>query len=181
MAFKNTHKKYGPPAQFLHWLIGFGIIGMLALGFYMAGLERSPGKFELYGLHKSVGIVILALVILRVIWRFMNVSPAPLPHHKRWEVLLAKSVQGVLYLGMVILPLSGWVMSSAGGHPVRLFNMVTMPALVEKNKMVGEWASEIHEVTAYIMIVAIALHIAGALKHHVIDKDETLFRMLPWK
>ncbi|MCB9987899.1 MAG: cytochrome b [Rhodospirillales bacterium] len=180
MCFKNTAERFGLVAQGFHWVIAFLIVGMLALGLYMEEMERSPEKFELYGIHKSFGILVLALVVLRILWRFMNATPAPLPNHQRWEVVLAKSVQGILYLMMMVMPLSGWMMSSAGGHDVAFFGLFTMPPLVEKSKEIGEIASEIHEVAAWIMIGAIVLHVAGALKHKLIDKDGTVARMLPW-
>ena len=180
MCLKNTAERFGFVAQGFHWVIGLLIIGMLALGFYMADLEPGPEMLKLYGLHKSFGALVLMLVILRIIWRLMNVTPSPLAGHARWEVVLAKSVQGILYLAMLSMPLSGWLLSSSAGYPVSFFGLFDLPALVGKSKPLHDLAEEIHEITAFVLIGALTLHIAGALKHHIIDRDETIARMLPW-
>ncbi len=182
MCIKNTAERYGLVAQAFHWIMAVLMIGMLAFGLYLAEaeLERGPLMFKLYGLHKSIGVLILGLVLLRIVWRFMNVTPAALPTHKRWEVILSKAVHGFLYLGMIGLPLSGWVMSSAGGHPVEFFGLFELPAIVEKSKALGKEAHEAHEILGSVVIGLIVLHFAGALKHKIIDKDSTIMKMLPF-
>lgn len=162
----------------LHWLIALLILGLLAVGFYMEDLPASPDKFAIYGLHKSIGIVVLGLVIIRILARLRGPIPPPLPSHKKWEVNLAHLIHGIFYLAMLGMPLSGWAMSSAGGHPVTLFGL-NLPPLVGEDKALGAIMRDIHGILALIFVGGIALHVAGALKHHFIDRDGTLTRMWP--
>jgi cytochrome b561 len=140
-------------------------------------LENSPFKFEIYGLHKSFGIIILALVIGRIIWKAINPKPMEMDTHEKWEKTLAKLAHGFLYLSMIGMPLTGWLMSSAGGHPVKLFGL-ELPALMEKNPDIGKLMNQTHEILSYMLIAAILLHAVGAFKHHFIDRDNTLKRMM---
>lgn len=179
MGMKNTKESYGCVAQAFHWGLALLLIGALGVGLYMSDLEPDPFKFKLYGLHKAVGVLILALAALRLAWRFMNIVPPPLPHHKNWEVILARVVHYALYGLMLAIPLSGWAMSSAGGHPVSFFGLFELPPLVGKDRELGEEIAEIHETLAWTLVGVAALHIAGALKHHFVDRDGIMRRMLP--
>lgn len=179
MCLKNTTERFGLVAQGIHWLMALMIVVMLGVGFYMETMERGPDLFKLMAMHKAVGIIVLVLAVLRVIWVFMNVSPAPLPDHKKWEKVLAKIVQGIMYLAMIAMPLSGWIMSSAGGHAISIFGLFDMPAIVAENKELGKMANQAHGIIAWVLISTIVLHLAGAYKHKLIDKDETMQRMLP--
>lgn len=181
MIWRNTTEKYGAVAISFHWVIAILVIAMLAVGLIMTEMDPSPQMFKIYALHKSVGILVLTLAVLRVIWRLSNPHPSSLPTHKAWEKFLAKLVHVLLYAALFIMPLSGWIMSSAKGFPVNLFGIegLTLPDLVKPDKDTAELAGEIHEVAAYSLIAAIALHFGGAMKHHVIDRDGTLRRMLP--
>ncbi len=177
MCVKNTKDKYGVMAKGFHWIIGLAMLCLLVVGIYMADLDKSPLKWELYDLHKATGIFVLALASLRVIWRFMNVQPESLPTHKIWEKALSKITHIVLYVTMLGMPLSGWVMSSAGEHPISFFGLFKVPPIVGKNEELGELAHEIHGILGYMLLVTIGLHLAGVAKHHFLDKDETLNRM----
>ncbi|WP_019895355.1 cytochrome b [Hydrogenovibrio halophilus] len=178
MALYNTDSKFGLVTRANHWLTAILVIGMIALGIYMAGLPDSPDKFALYDVHKSVGIGILALVILRLIWLKISPNPPILPG-KRWEEILAHSVRGLLYLSLLAMPIAGWVMSSAGGHEVTFFELFTLPALAPESEAIGDVAKAVHAFVGKILFPAlIILHIAGALKRHFVYKDNTLNRML---
>ena len=179
MMVKNTHTQYGAVSKTLHWLIGLTIIGLLTVGLYMEGLDASPLKFQIYGLHKAIGIIVLAAFFVRIFWRFTNIVPHALPSHKSWEKFLAHSVHLLLYVAMIGMPISGWAMSSAAGYPVDMFGLFTLPHLVEKDEGLSDLMREVHAIMGYGLIAAICLHVAGALKHHVLDKDNTLKRMLP--
>lgn len=180
MIWRNTTENYGLVAKGFHWLIALLVIGLLALGLYMSAQEPpTPQVFKLYALHKSLGITVLALAVLRVLWRLYNAHPLPLPNHKAWEKVLAKAVHAFLYLSLFLMPLSGWVMSSAKGYSVSVFNLFTLPDFVPRSDSLAEAAEEVHEIAAYTLIAIVVLHAAGAIKHHVIDKDSTLRRMLP--
>ena len=179
MQLKNTPDKYGLIAQAFHWLIGLTIIAMIPFGWWMEGLEANPEKYKFYGLHKSIGVVVLALVILRFFWRRMNETVENLKTHKPWEKILSKTVHIALYVLMLAMPLSGWLMSSAGGHPVSIFGLFTVPPLVNKDPALGKILNSAHSLIAWGVIAIMSLHVLGALKHHFLDKDKTLRRMLP--
>ena len=175
---KNSDTAYGDVAKLFHWIIGLGIIAMLALGLYMSDLPNEPSKFELFGLHKSIGITLLILMGGRVLWRLYTGAPNQLASHPAWERKLAICIHYLLYAAAILMPLSGWAMSSAGGYPVSLFGL-PVPALMSKNQALGNFFSAAHSVLGWVLIVSISLHVLGALKHVFIDRDETLKRMLP--
>lgn len=179
MNLKNTKERYGGVAKGFHWLVAVIVLGMLPLGYYMTGLDFSPFKLQLYGLHKSFGTLILFLVILRLVWRLGGPVPQSLPQHHKWERRLAHITHYALYAALFLMPLSGWVMSSAGDFPHSFFGLFEMPDLTEKNKAIFDQSRFMHEVLACALIVLVGLHFAGAVKHHIIDRDETLLRMLP--
>ena len=176
MGLKNTKDSYGLVAKIFHWPMALIILGLILVGLYMSSVEPSPEKLQLIYYHKSFGILILWLVGLRLIWRAFNKPPIALPNHKGWERLLAKLAHFFLYAAMIGMPLSGWLMSSAGEYPVPFFGL-EMPDLVSKNPDLGSLMHSVHEVLAYMLIGVIILHSLGALKHHFMDEDETLKRM----
>ena len=178
MAARNTPHTYGWVAKLFHWVMAALMLGMLALGYYMSDLPKSPFKFDLYWWHKSFGTLVLMLVAVRLAWKATNprVTPVAMP---RWQILTAKSVHLALYLLMFAMPLSGLVMSSAFGFPVSFFGLFTVPDMVAPDRALGSLAAEAHELGMYALFGLITLHVAGAFKHHFIDKDETLRRMLP--
>jgi cytochrome b561 len=178
MALKNTKTSYGWVSRFLHWFIFLAVAGMLAVGLYMEDQKITPDILKLYGLHKSVGITILALAVLRLIWAVSNTAPDMLGLEKPWEKLAARAVHGLLYLCLFLMPLSGWLMSSAAGYPVSVFGLVTLPNLVEPSKALHELAEETHELVAYGFMGLIAAHAGAAFLHHFKKKDRTLIRKI---
>ncbi|MFN3826079.1 MAG: cytochrome b [Micavibrio sp.] len=181
MIWRNTTEKYGAVAIGFHWLMAILVITLLVVGLVMTEMDPSPQMFKIYATHKSVGIVVLALAVLRVLWRIANPHPRALPTHQAWEKFLARLVHVILYAALFVMPLSGWIMSSAKGFPVNLFWIegLTLPDLVKPDEGIADLAKEIHEVAAFGLMGAIALHFGGAMKHHLIDRDGTLRRMLP--
>lgn len=177
MGLKNTKDSYGLVSKALHWITALIILALVLVGLYMTQLAYSPFKLEIYALHKSFGILVLWLVGLRIIWKLLTAKPEAHPNHKWWEKLLAKLTHIFLYIAMIGMPLSGWLMSSAGEYPVPFFG-IQMPDLVDKNPQLAGLMNNIHEILAYILIGAVLLHAVGALKHHFIDRDSTLLRML---
>jgi cytochrome b561 len=180
MTLRNTSTAWGTIAKSFHWTMAVLIIAMLALGLYMTDLTPSPTMFRLYALHKSTGILILAIVALRLCWKGINRQPISLPSHAPWERLLAHLTHWFLYFAAVFMPLSGWVMTSAANFHVRVFMLFNLPDIVSPDKALSHRAGEFHSVLAWVLMGAIGLHILGALKHHVIDRDITLKRMLPF-
>jgi cytochrome b561 len=175
--WKNTSDTYGGVSRLLHWSTALIVLGLLGLGFYMHEVEAGPFKFQLYGLHKSFGILVLTLAALRIFWHLTTACPAALGTHQKWEKFLSKMIHLFLYITLIGMPLSGWIMSSAGQFPVRFFNLFDIPPLTGKDETLFKNMQEIHEMFAYGLIAALALHIAGAVKHHLIDRDSTLRRM----
>jgi cytochrome b561 len=176
----TTTTIYDPVARSFHGVMLVMILGLLAVGLYMTDLEPSPDKWQLYGLHKAIGMIALALIVARILWRATHQPPPALATHAQWERRLAGLVHGLLYFGMVAMPVSGYVMSSAGGHGISLFGLVDIPLLIQKNQAVGMVARTVHEFAGYALMAAIALHVAGAVKHAIIDRDPTLGRMFRW-
>lgn len=181
MRFKNTSTHYGFISKSFHTVMAIMIIGLLVVGLYMEDLDVSPYKFKLYGLHKSFGALVLALVILRLSWRLLSPPPGMLTKTmKDWEINLAKVIHVSLYFAMFLMPLSGWLMSSAANYPVSVFGLVQLPDLVAPGEERAELYKQVHELVGYTFILLIALHVLGALKHHFINKDNTLRRMMPF-
>ncbi|MGH1456171.1 MAG: YceI family protein [Alphaproteobacteria bacterium] len=163
-------------SKIIHWITALIFCGLLFVGFYMTGLPFSEDKFAIYALHKSFGLLILLLVSVRVLIHVFIKKPKPLETHKPWEKVLSKIAHMFLYFAMFALPVSGWVMSSAGDFTIAFFG-IDVPDIVEKDEEVFGNAREAHEIIALIVIGVIGVHILGALKHHFIDRDATLQRM----
>ncbi len=174
--FKNTISHFGLVSKGMHWLMALLIIGLLAVGLYMTNLPAGEQKSTLYGWHKSFGIIILVLALLRVIWSLSNKTPSL--NIVRYEQIAARCMHFILYILMIFMPLSGWIMSCAAGHPPSLFGMVTLPNIVAPNNELRDVFALMHQWIAYCLIVLIVIHVLAALKHHFIDKNDILRRML---
>lgn len=179
----RVEKRYDPVAVTLHWVIAFSIISMIPLGFFMGDLPISI-RFDGYAVHKSLGLTVLALSIFRFIWRLLNPPPALPSGMKPHERKLAKLTHWLFYLLIVAMPLSGWLMVSASRkYPTVYFWLgevpfIPMPVGID-GKATAEFFNQYHELLAYGALVLIVLHIGAALKHHFINKDSVLTRMLP--
>ena len=165
-------EKYSVPMRALHWLMAICIMGMIFSGWYMAGLDdTAPDKFSLYPWHKSFGVLLLGLIVIRIIVRLASALPdiqATLPNYER---NLARLAHLLLYLLMVIVPVSGFIMSDAGGHDILFFGL-ELPDLLETNKQLGGTAHEMHEYAGYFLLGVVVVHILGALKHRFMDHPE---------
>ena len=173
----STVMRYTTPAIVLHWLVALLIFVAFPLGLYMADLPASPDKLKLFSYHKWIGITVLMLVALRMVWRLTH-TPPPLPSDMaRWERLASQIVHGLLYLLILAIPLSGWLMSSAEGFQTVWFGVLPLPDLIGKDKALGETLGEVHETLNYVMLALVVLHVAAALKHHVLERQPYLQRM----
>ena len=170
---------YTRSAIFLHWFMALALTANFLLGLTMSDLALSPQKLQFYSWHKWAGITLLGLVTLRLIWRAMNRPPTLLPSPV-WQQRAAKFSHALLYVLMFAIPLSGWLMSSAGGFTVTYLGILPLPDLVSKNKALFELLKETHEILNFSLLGVVALHALAALKHHFIDRDASLYRMLPW-
>ncbi|MDO5652542.1 MAG: cytochrome b [Brachymonas sp.] len=180
---RDTPKRLSHLTLFLHWTVGLGFLAVLAVGFYM----KSTATFALYPLHKSFGVLLFALVMARVVWRVINGFPTEMGQHQPWEHTLARVVHWVLLIGTLLMPLSGMLMSIMGGSGLQLFGLELWPnnpmpevpgRNLPLNPALTRFARSMHGIVAWAMVVAIALHVAAAFKHHFIDRDGTLSRML---
>lgn len=179
MAFRNSTARWGWIAQALHWLTALLVIGTATVGLLMDELPNSPWKIEVYGLHKSFGLTILAIVVLRLLWRLIDPRPALPSDMPAWQKGLSSLVHGLLYAALLAMPLTGWLYNSAANFPLRWFGIVRVPALWPADRDVREIAGDAHELIFYVIAALFLVHVAGALKHHFIDRDATLSRMLP--
>jgi len=168
---------YTPVAKSLHWLMALLILGLLALGTYMSDLPLSPQKLELYAWHKWAGVTVFVLVWLRLAWRVAHRPPGlPASLSSRMR-LAAHAGHAALYVLMVLIPLSGWLMSSAKGFQTVWFGVLPIPDLIGKDKLLGDILEETHEMLSSLLMLTLAGHVAAALWHHFVLKDDTLRRM----
>jgi cytochrome b561 len=177
-----NQERYSGLSRALHWISALIILGLIVLGWYMTGLaEDDPSRRGIYGFHKAMGILTVFLFFARIVW--LRIAPAPaLPSvFNEKERLVTKGVQSLLYVLILLIPVSGYVMSMAGGHPVSFFGLFDMPVLMGKNEAVGGFAHEAHAILSYAALALVALHMAGAIKHRLLDKNgpsDVLARML---
>lgn len=176
---KNTSNSFGSVAKAFHWLIALGIIGMLIVGFIMADMNPSSTKYMLYGYHKSTGVLILLFVGLRLIWRFLNPTPQLPKTLRPWHHHVAKLSPIALYSLMFLMPLSGTILSQAGGHPITIYGLFTLPNILPKLPALSKVAGMVHEYGAFAFIGILTLHVGAALYHHFIIKTNILRRMMP--
>lgn len=179
MHFKNSPSRWGSTSILLHWVVAITVISLFSLGLWMTSLTYydawyTRGPF----IHKSVGIILFVVLILRLVWRKVSPPPLPLSEHATWEKKLAHWVHGGLYLLLIAIMFSGYFISTADGRGISVFDWIEVPAFVLGVEQQEELAGTIHFYLAITMMILVALHAAGALKHHFIDKDETLRRML---
>jgi cytochrome b561 len=170
---------YTATAKTLHWLITVLLLGLLGLGFYMQGLPLSPEKLKLYSWHKWAGVTVFLMVIVRLAWRVTH-QPPPLPSAKpRVQQWVAHAGHIALYMQMLSIPLSGWLMSSAKGFQTVWFGVLPLPDLVGKDQVLGALLLTVHQVLNLALVAVVIGHVGAALKHHFVDKDDVLTRMLP--
>lgn len=179
MSLRNTSDSFGWLAKAFHWLIALMIITLWIVGTLMGDMENSPLKFQVYGLHKSTGIIVLTLAVFAIFWRSGNLKPGLPASVPAWQKSLSSVIKYALYICMILMPLSGWAYSSSAGYPVSIYGLFEIPALVVKDDAMKNFYKEIHELIGNIILVLVGLHVAAALKHHFINKDGVLRRMLP--
>jgi cytochrome b561 len=180
MQLRNSPDRWGAVAQLLHWSMAALVISLVLLGLFMTEMPNSMDKLKLYALHKSLGLTVLALVILRLLWRLAGRRPAWPPHIPRWQRRLAGITHGLLYLLLLWMPLSGWLYNSASNFPLRWFNQFRVPALTGPDPELKALALAMHSWGFYLLAALFVLHAGAALKHHYHDRDRTLTAMLPF-
>lgn len=176
----STSTRYTGFAIFMHWLVALAIFCIVPLGAYMHDLPLSPTKLQLYSYHKSLGICILLLVVIRLLWRYGHTPPALPASMSAKEQMIAHAMSHGMYLLMITSPLTGWLMSSFFGKPVVVFGLFQMPDLVAPSEDMGKLFATLHMLSNFTLATMITLHILASLKHHFKDKDDVLARMLPF-
>lgn len=170
---------YTAIAKLFHWGMALVFAGLIALGFVMTDMPLSPEKLQYYAWHKWAGVSVFVLVWLRLVWRVLNPPPE---YPSSMPLLLQRFAHlghAALYGLMIVIPVSGWLMSSAKGVPTVWFGVLPLPDLLEKDKALGHLLADVHQALNYVLLFLLAGHVAAALKHHWVDKDDILKRMLP--
>ncbi|MEE9327256.1 MAG: cytochrome b [Cocleimonas sp.] len=177
---RNTENEFGLVSKLLHWVMAVILTGLFTVGLYMTGLDYyDPLYHSLPWWHKSFGLLTIFLLLLRVIWKLSNPSPKPLKTHKKWEVTLAHLIQKLFYLLILLIGISGYFISTAKGKGIEFFSLFEVPAIFgELKEERADLIGNAHELMAILLAVFVVLHAFAAFKHHFIDKDETLRRML---
>jgi len=173
----TASNRYSTPAIALHWLIALLIFLAFPLGVYMHELPLSPDKLKLYSYHKWIGVSVFLLVAIRLGWRLTHTPPALPDGIAAWQRRASAVVHGLLYLLMIAIPLSGWLMSSAKGFQTVWFGVLPLPDLIGKNRELGELLAEVHEALNFTLLALVILHVGAALKHHFIERQPFLQRM----
>jgi len=179
MQLRNEEGRYGAVAQGFHWLIAALVLTTVVIALYMTGLPLSPEKIKTYNLHKSIGVTILVLALLRLAWRLVSPPPALPAAMAGWERAAAGASHLALYGLLLAQPVIGIFHSSAASFPVVVFGAVTLPSVTAPDKELKETLEALHSWLGWAFIALICLHVAAALRHHFIVKDDILRRMLP--
>ena len=172
----SSATRYTAPAIGLHWLLALMLIGSFSLGVYMADLPFSPTRLKLYNWHKWAGVTILVLSLVRLAWRLGHRPPADAAM-PAWQATAAHATHRLLYALFFVVPLLGWAYSSAAGFPIVWFGVLPLPDFLPVDKALAEAIKPWHERSAMLMAALVLLHVAGALKHQLIDRDGLLDRM----
>ncbi len=179
MPTRNTTDRWGWVSISIHWLTVLMVLSLVVVGLVMQELANSPTKIEVYALHKSFGLTVLALTVLRLLWRLVAGTPSPVPGMPRWQHFAAQASHAALYAILLAMPLSGWLYNSASGFPLKWFGLLSLPKLSGYDPDVKAFALAMHEWLFITLAIIVTVHAAAALKHHYFDRDATLARMLP--
>lgn len=178
MRIINTETRYGIVAILLHWLMALLLVGLVVFGLYMTRISISEFKLQLYGWHKEYGLLALLLVMFRIVWRIGNITPLLPDTIPQWQKFAAHTVHWAFYGFMFALPITGVLLTSASGLPVSFFGLFVIPEVISPNEHTRILLIEIHKWLAYGLILTFCAHVGAALKHHFINKDDVLRRIL---
>ncbi len=179
MQWKNSTTHFGLIAIALHWLVALTVFGLFALGLWMTELDYYDSWYKQGPwLHKSIGILLFFTLLFRISWRLFTPPPVGLSSHKQWEVKISHVIQLLLYLLLLLIMLSGYLISTADNRSIDVFNWFSIPASITSIPNQADVAGWVHLVLASSVIGLVTLHAAAALKHHFVDKDQTLKRII---
>jgi cytochrome b561 len=176
----NSPARYTKPAIALHWIIAAGVLSLIGLGLYMVDIPRgTPERAFFYNLHKSIGVTLAILILVRLWWRAKN-PPPPLPGSlPAWQAKASKISHALLYVCLIVMPIAGFSASQFTKYGVTYFGLFKIPPMGTENKEIYELLQGVHGFTSQLLIVLLVIHIAAALKHLIVDKDGVFQRMLP--
>ncbi|BES70649.1 cytochrome b [Marinobacter nanhaiticus D15-8W] len=178
-AFLNDNGAFGWTSIVLHWLVAVAVFGLFGLGLYMVELTYYDEWYRLAPhIHKSIGILLLATMVVRVIWRIVSPPPKTLPTHKSWEKASAHAAHALLYVLIFVAMISGYLITTTDGSSIDVFNWFSVPSVTGRQQGMEELAGKVHYWSTWAVVVLAGIHALGALKHHLMDRDETLRRML---
>lgn len=175
MALKNTTETYGVLAKLLHWVVALLLVGLVIAGLTFTGMERGPERAQITQLHKSIGLLVLALMLVRLSWKFLNPTPADLPGTPRWQGLAARLVHWGLYAAVFFQITAGILVS--GQRPIPFFGLFEFGPLLVENEEQHELFEELHEIGWIVIAALVGVHVLAALYHHFVKKDGVLKRM----
>ncbi|MBI3526493.1 MAG: cytochrome b [Betaproteobacteria bacterium] len=174
--------RYTTTAIVFHWVVAILVLAMLGLGLYMTGVPKgSPDRAFYFNLHKSIGVTTALLVIVRLWWRAKNPPPSLPSSMPGWEVQASKISHALLYMCVILMPLSGFAATQFTKYGVNYFGLFKIPPMGSQNKVVYDLLQGIHGVTAALLIVLVIIHVLAVFKHLLIDRDKVFQRMLPGK
>ena len=178
-AWKNNHSSYGSISIIIHWVSTLAVFSLFGIGLYMMSLSYyDPLYRTLPWWHKSFGITLFALTAFRLLWKWLNPAPKPLPNHSKTTTLMAKLGHYLIYFLLFGIMISGYLISTADGRSISVFDWFEVPALITGIEGQEDLAGEVHFYLAWTLVIVAAGHGLAAIKHHLIDKDDTLKRMI---
>jgi len=176
MKWRNTEDQFGLTSKLFHWLLAGLILALLAFGLYLDNAKIGISELYLYGWHKALGLLTFSLIVLRLVWTIRSPKPKPLGP-ENWQSKFADQTHRFLYAMMLVMPLSGWIASSASGFPMSFFGLFPVPAIAPASEQIEDIFFSIHGVAGKALIIALLLHLGGALQRHFVKRDDTLRRM----
>ncbi len=175
----TTVPEYTRTAIALHWLIALLIFSLFPLGIYMHDLPFSPARLKLYSYHKWLGVTVFMLAIARLAWRMRHPVPPPPLSMPAWQRIAATATHHLLYALLILVPISGWLMSSAKGFQTVYLGIIPLPDMLSKDKALGDALLIVHQALNFTLAALVVTHLGAALKHYFVDRDEVLGRMIP--
>jgi len=170
---------YSAAAKFFHWVVAIAVLAAIPVALAMVRVDQGPLQNRLYDLHRSLGVLVLILMAVRLLWRVYRPAPDLVPGLPDWQVAAARISHWTLYGVLLAMPVLGWAGTSAFGAPITVFGLFEWPALLEKDQQLAGILLGLHRWFGFALVGLLALHVGAALHHHFIRKDETLRRMLP--
>jgi cytochrome b561 len=178
MSLKNSTSSYGSITKMLHWLIFLFVLGLLFVGYFAQDIGDKAIRSNIINMHKLTGLLVLFLMLFRALWAFVNIKPALPAETPFWQRIIERIIHLLMYIVLIAMPISGWIMTSASGKPPRFFSWIlSLPVL--HSKSISENAWQVHQAITIIILVLVSIHVLAAFYHYFIKKDNVLQRMLP--